>query len=358
MMPADRLLIGAFLVALALPAGLGLCRGGDWSFPELKTWRTWPGQCEEWFTARLAGRLSLRKAHGLLKVQGLGVSAARDVILGRDGWLFLDETHQYGRGRPAPDPHRQAELWRQSLSQRHDWLAARGVRYLVVIVPEKSSVYPEFLPPAHRRPVGPTAADLLTDGPDFPLLNLDPVLRAAKRAGPVYFRTDTHWNATGGAAALGAIVPQMQRWCPAVPPAGASLTAECRFRRGDLARLLGLNGWLSEPAPVALSPRSARLVKEPSVARPELRDPPDFQPQLWATDRPELPAVILFHDSFGDALIPGLADCCRRLICLPTWSFDTTAIEHYRPQLVIQEIAERALTWRLPPDPVELGGRF
>ena len=46
-MTPDRALSAVFLAALALPAGVGLCRAA--AFPEVKTWRTFPAQLEEWY---------------------------------------------------------------------------------------------------------------------------------------------------------------------------------------------------------------------------------------------------------------------------------------------------------------------
>lgn len=334
-MSSDRMLIGAFLAALVLPASWGLCHAGP--FPPIKSWRTLPAQCEEWFNDHLGGRRAMLTVHGLIKVRGLRVTASRQVILGNDGWLFLDEEKQY-RHAAQPDADRQAELWRRGLERRRDWLAARGVYYLVLVVPEKATVYPEQLPDRLRRTAAPSALDRLFAGwpaDDLAAVDLRDHLFAAKPIGPLYYRTDTHWNAAGTAVALRATLDKLGHWFPTVLSGGPPVApiADAPFDRGDLARMLGLGGWLGEQAPAVC------------------RDGPRSHPPLWDTGRDDLPDVLLFHDSFGDALIPGLAGHCRRLVCLPTVGIDPVAVGRYRPQVVIQELAERTLTWWEPADP-------
>jgi hypothetical protein len=231
------------------------------------------------------------------------------------------------------------------------------VRYLVVIVPEKATVYPEFLPPALRHGRLPSALDRLGAGPD--VLDLRGPLGEAKSGGPVYFRTDCHWNPRGVHAAARSVVRALAGWFPDVrpEPEGGFRTTEAEFTSGDLARLLGLSGRLREPYEefVRTKPGRARRTDEPVPMRPGLREPPSFLPEVWRCDDPRLPAVVMFHDSFAPALLPRLAEQCRKLTAAPTWGFDPDVVERARPDVVIQELAERALTWREPVEPAETG---
>ena len=61
-----------------------------------------------------------------------------------------------------------------------DWLARRGIAYLLVVSPNKSTVYPEFMPPLYPRH-RTTRMDQLAEHlgrhvGGFPLLDLRPVL--------------------------------------------------------------------------------------------------------------------------------------------------------------------------------------
>ena len=289
-----------FLLAVALPLPLDWLLGG-------------------------AGRAALVRGYAGLKVHGLGVSATPRVILGEGGWLFLRPEAE-ANYLPADDPALDTRLdrWRAALLARRDWLAARGVRYLVVVAPEKQSVYPERLPAAERRR-GPTPLDrLLAALPadvNWRVLDLRDPLTRARADGDVYLRTDTHWNDRGGRAAAAAVLSALADWFPGVtPPAPVAMTATREFRRGDLARLMGLDGAMPEQIPVA----------ERLSARPH---------------RDGVPGVVLFHDSFATAggFAEELADHCGRLTLTRTYGFDQAVIARERPAVVVQEFAERVV---------------
>src|SRR5262245_57932336 len=154
--PADIALIGVFVCGITLPL-IGLAFDLDASFAinenrVLKTWPSWswdraamaefPPKFEAYFNDHFGFRKRLIQGLSVAKVLGLGVSSNPDVIMGKDGWLFYagDGSYDYYR---ATKPFTPAELerWRQVFQQRHDWLAERGIRYLVFFAPNKETIY-------------------------------------------------------------------------------------------------------------------------------------------------------------------------------------------------------------------------
>ncbi len=69
------------------------------------------------------------------------------VVTGRNGWLFASEhqmiEHFIGAAQFTPQ---QLQSWQRLLEKRRDWLAARGIKYLFVVPPDKQTIYPENLP--------------------------------------------------------------------------------------------------------------------------------------------------------------------------------------------------------------------
>ena len=56
------------------------------------------------------------------------------------------------RGKPnAPSVDDRIRAWADTLADRHAYLKDRGIEYVVLAPPDKSSVYPEYLPGYHRR---------------------------------------------------------------------------------------------------------------------------------------------------------------------------------------------------------------
>ena len=70
-------------------------------------------------------------------------STVSDVMIGRDGWLFVTGGHMIDDWRGArPLTPRELQEWQTLLEKRRDWLAQRGIKYLFVVAPSKETVYP------------------------------------------------------------------------------------------------------------------------------------------------------------------------------------------------------------------------
>ena len=167
---------------------------------------------------------------------------APEVILGTDGWLYyigpagerLLDRHVRGR-----DPFSQDELdrWRQFLVERTRRFRSLGARYVLVIAPNKESIYPEYLPPWIGPRVGPTRLDQLMSSlksaTDLTVIDLRGAVLADKSASILYYKTDTHWNTRGAYVAYREIMRVLAREFPAL--AAKSWEASRRKRSSALA---------------------------------------------------------------------------------------------------------------------------
>jgi hypothetical protein len=363
---SDRLLVAGFILGITLPAAVGLSRSdcdlagearrlAEWPVLRLKraALREYPEKAEAAFNDRLAGRAALVRANAVVRADWLGVSTSPQVNLGRDGWLFLD-LEGWRRTNlasiPQPAPCEQAAAWAKVLRQRRDWLAAQGIGYLVVSVPEKDGVYGDLLPPlARRRGTSPTnllLADLAADGKTA-VLDLTGVLRREREAGTqVYLRTDTHWNSAGAFAASRAVIDELRRrWLPGLNPGTGAVAARLPGPAvtRDLTRLLGLDGerpeadiWL-RPAEV---PSGSPLGEQLALAE-ERHAPRHIPAEVWGHGRADGPRAVMFHDSFGETMRPYLSGHFSRIGFAPSQWLDPAVIRQVRPAVVIQEIVER-----------------
>jgi hypothetical protein len=178
------------------------------------------------------------------------------------------------------------------------------------------------------------------------LLDLRGTLLSAKARERVFHRTDTHWNGRGAFAAYLAIMERLATLSPALRPLPRTQfqpTAEWG-PGGDLTGIIGLRDWPEERLDlVPLAPRRARMREW---------TPQEFQrfttvpTGVIETSAPgaegSLPRAVVFHDSFGVALQPLLAEhFARAVFVLGTLGFETRVVETEKPLVVIQEIAER-----------------
>lgn len=126
-----------------------------------------------------------------------------DVIVGKDNWLFLgnqwaNTLNQY----MGLDPFSQKELesFIEVLRAKNAWLNARDIPMVFAIAPDKSTIYPEYLPAWVRKGEGPTRREQLVarlkETDLFFIDTTEAVLKAKKNA-LTFYKTDSHWNSYG-----------------------------------------------------------------------------------------------------------------------------------------------------------------
>lgn len=322
-------------------------------WPEWETSRAriaaWPGEVEAWYDDHLGFRDWLIRSWARLSIGVFGVSPAEKLVVGKSGWLFFGDRNAIAHYRGL-DPLREPELdrWRRVLEERRDWLAARGITYLVVLVPDKHLVYPEFMPDSLPRvsevhPLDQLAGHL-AERSDVEVLDLRPALFAAKARERIYHKTDSHWNDRGAYAAYLAIHERLQRMLPAladVPPAEASPGRHEAPGMG-LAHIVGLGDLHPEEVLEArlVAPR-ARI--EPEHVRGYAERVERLQPIAHGVPDPSLPRAVVFRDSFANALVPYLAEDFSRVLFVWDRDVDPRVVAIEQPDVVIQEIVGRFL---------------
>ena len=260
---------------------------------------------------------------------------------------------------PVPFSAGEMEKWRMALEARRDWLASRGIGYLVVMVPNKSTIYPEYLPSGLHRMRPQSRLDQLLDylrtRSTFRILDLRPALVAAKSGGRLYHKTDSHWNDAGAFVAYRQILGELGRIYPALHPRPlADFSVKCETTPGgDLAIMLGFPDILKEEQ-VILEPRTGprAVISEPSRK---------ISPWVMRSATECLTAsplrAVMFRDSFGHQLMNFLSEHFARIVY--NWDvrliavrnefrFDTSLIEREKPDIVIEEVVERFLLGSTP----------
>lgn len=322
--------------------------------PTLKAAARFPGQFKYYLSDHFGFRNLLIRLHGMLMVEGLGVTSNQSVILGKDGWLFLANEDSLEDYRHA-DPFKSADLetWRQILEMHQKWCAARGIAYLVVFAPSKHAIYPEEMPDVYTQLPQPRRLPQLMEylkqkGSKVHVLDLTQSLLDAKRDGTrLYQKTDTHWNDRGAWVGYQSVMADLAPRVPGVRVLTASqfepVTATVPGM--DLAGLLGLNGVLQEQRFDLKARISLRL---PYVEQDVV------EPFTVESDAPGRPGAVIFRDSFFTQVLPWLAESFGRTAAFWQYGFDPKTIEVERPAIVIVEIAERKLY--NPPALLEKGG--
>ncbi|HET9198111.1 MAG TPA: glycosyltransferase [Solirubrobacterales bacterium] len=266
------------------------------------------------------------------------------VVVGRDGWLFLqgDSNDALGQhtGRVGFSP-RDEESLAALLRERLEVVESCGAIWITAVVPDKEAVYAEFLPPevapVPRRPVHDFLEIAEAEGARAIYLLDD--LRAAKDQGDLYMRTDTHWNHRGAFVAYGAI-------CRELAARGLDL---------ELVEPRSIE-WIEQPVQGDLGSKLYPAIAEGTDVFPRLAGPArgalvhDNRVRNHGMvliheqpDRNDLPTCLVFGESFAPPLVNFLKESFGRVTFVHTSMLVADLIERLRPDVVLSVPTERFL---------------
>ncbi len=332
------LLCAFFSLGLLIPGAAETAEGGD--MPRLVTEDgispAWRDDFEIWFSKHFAFRDRLVNAYSALR-ETVFHTGNDQVIVGKDGFLFFADTLDCYTGA---DPMTKEELTAaaDALENLSDYAEARGVPFLFVCAPNKNTIYGEYMPDAvPRRSEETDASDLtrlliLLDRRGVNALDLRPVLAEAKGEGLLYHRRDTHWNAEGARIAAKAILEA----AGLTPPVWMNqpLTAVSRTFEGDLDALL-------YPSAERYDEDYVRALEDGYVYKGNYRTPMDMR--VETENGMEQGSVLMFRDSFGNALIPLFGNAAEHVLFSRANPYRVDWLNDGEYDLVIVEIAERNL---------------
>jgi alginate O-acetyltransferase complex protein AlgJ len=220
-------------------------------------------------------------------------SAAPDfptVVGGIDGWLY------YGTDfRDACNPVLSAPVIAQQFGRLSQIMQRAGKKFVMVIAPDKSDIYPEYLPVADQGTTCTSKAQAalwaaLAAHPPAGYLDLHGALLAAKAQAPgtlLYRKLDTHWNGRGaliyGHLLADSLDPQLWQTTTVTPLGDTKANT-------DLEALLGQKATETAPAFSVTRPGVVQTVNT------------DFQVANTTTDAPLVTDPTLFiSDSFTES---------------------------------------------------------
>lgn len=202
---------------------------------------------EAWLKDNLAGREQAQRAKAFIELNILASSPSPLVHIGENGWYFYTNDHnlEIGQGTHLLSSEElEAIANNQVRIQRA--MKKQGIDYVLVLVPSKASVYPEYIK-GGKYQVGTTLIDQVTtylqEHTTIPVVNVKPELVQAKKEQDVYFRTETHWNHAGAYIGYEAIIRRLNELgIIATPP--ATITTTLATFRGEFSAMMGYPGLL------------------------------------------------------------------------------------------------------------------
>ena len=307
-------------------------------FPtSLAGWVAAPGNIDAYLKDRFGLRHAMIKLHRdlshpvIMKVNSAG-------LIGASGRLFYrgNEMLQQSAGLVYRDA-RVAET-ADLLAQMNRALARHGIRFLVTIPPNTSTIYQDDLPYWAQRKGRKTEYDLLLAdlrARGVKTVDLRPALIEARKQGEVYLMNDAHWTARGAIAGFNAVVEADGRPNWRID-ASKALGPPQERKSGDIARILGIQDEASEMTQELALPA-------PKSDEPLARGP---MPDHIVRDGRPGPTILIIGDSFTANYFPDmLAAHVGRAIWIHhhECGFDWSAIDKFHPDEVWWAPTERFL---------------
>lgn len=158
---------------------------------------------ETYFNDNFGFRENFIKLANTIDVRVFNTSSSSSVILGKNDYLYsAEEADDYNKTNTLSDEDINTIL--AKLSYFQEKLAERGIDFVFTVAPNKSTIYPEFMPYESLNENGKSNLDKinnLIDDYSINYINYKNLMLNNKENYDLYYKRDTHWNTVGAALA-------------------------------------------------------------------------------------------------------------------------------------------------------------
>ncbi len=163
-------------------------------------------ELQTYVSEHFAFRGELVAADSMIKYKLLQTPCDDQVVIGKEGWLFFGETLADYVGVTMTDS--ELDQIASKLAEVCDYIERQGKQPLIVIVPNKNQIYPEYMPMRFGGRAGQSNLTLLQERlwqGGVPYVDAYRALLEGKAQDEMYLHEDTHWNNTGARLVLNEI---------------------------------------------------------------------------------------------------------------------------------------------------------
>ncbi len=295
------------------------------------------------FTAYVSDHFGFRQQLATLdsKVKNglFQTSSEEDVLIGKNGWLYYTPTQDDYVNNPTISEHGIQNIV-YNLRMLQAYTESKGAKFLTAIVPNKNTVYPEYMPDYISISQQNGNLENLCNaiqGTEISFLNLADVLIPAKDSGetPIYYQTDTHWNNTGALigyrAMMGKIKTMYQNY------ENSSYVTE-PAHQGDLCGML-------YPTSEKLENDNIYDIECNFEYQGRYRNSDDITITTLNINQEQPESLLMFRDSFGAGVIPYFSEQYRFVKYSRALPYTLYDMESEQYDAVILEIVERNIAW-------------
>jgi len=283
---------------------------------------------------------------------GVGDKVFSGAVVGKEGWLFYTGEMSL-RNYQKIDPLNISNIKKLVgvLNQIDATVRSYGGTLLVVVPPDKSTVYPQYMPDEIPVIGSTVSLDRLIERVgahgDFSFLDLRPALIRASETSQVYYKTDTHWNCLGAYYAYEEIMSGFEEDLNLHSYALNDFEiTSLETGRFDIATMMEAN--IKEEM-LVFTPKFKTAI---STERNYVSDYDVESLRVVRNSDQESPNLMVFHDSFYDVCLGSFIELTfGRTISISYGDVELVEmlniIEKEKPDVVIVEFAERFMDYFL-----------
>ncbi len=283
----------------------------------------------EYFEDRFAFRQQLVTANALTYSTLFHYSTTDQVVLGKEGWLYYGGTLADYQGKNLLTD-REWFCLVHNLKLIQEYVQSQGSRFLLMVAPNKNSLYGECMPSRYLQGTQKNIDFLAKKLEEADVGYVDLYSLFQKKDQILYFKKDSHWNNQGAVLAYRAMMEAMGKEHETYLNVPFVVQED---HIGDLDEML---------YPLATKPETEYYYQKPwKFACPT----EDYMEEWIETTNPEKEgSLLMYRDSFGESILPFAAEEFGEARFSRLVPYHLTQIEQYHPDFVVIERVERRLS--------------
>lgn len=311
-----------------------------------------PHAFDEYYTDNFNLRNQLLSLNSKIKFHISGVPPiVGKAFFGKDGWMYVVDDHMDTYlGKTVVDNYKLKEYY-EIINYRKKVLDSIGCKYYVVVVPIKTSVYPEFLPLSKRIDNRQTLTDQFVNLVDtmngVNLIDLRKSLKNAKGGVRLFYKTDNHWNQYAGYVAYKDIIKTISDDYPGfISDKIVDVKIDSTKIKGKaLTYMMGIYDGIYENEITCkiISNKKSREGIKANYTPPKSFPYPYVYEQVYVNENDTLPKLLFIRDSFGDMVMPFISEHFSKSVYIfDAWQHELNRdiVMSEKPDIYIQFILE------------------
>ena len=298
---------------------------------------------DEWssyVSDHFAFRQEMATADAILLSRVFRISNTEKVVVGKHGWLYFQETLDDYLGRDLLS-EREIHNCAKVLALLQEGAEAEGCQFVATIAPNKNSLYPENMPgryvkESEENNFSHLVPELMQQGVHF--VNLHEAFDSVDKV--MYHKLDSHWNNEGAVLACDRLLTRLGK--EHVDYTDETYHIEKNFS-GDLKGMIYPKWNLLDD----------NVIYDREHIYSYVGDVKSTEDMMIETQNLNADgSVVMFRDSFGNALLPYVADAYGHGFFTKGVPFRTDLIRQYDADTMILEIVERHIPTLIGKVPV------